>query len=73
MFIFFVVPGKPGAPMAKPFDDTAINITFQRPTYGGLPSTFEVYYRPRGWFVYISFVSRFYWTTLTHADIFLYM
>ena len=46
--------------MAKPFDDTAINITFQRPTYGGLPSTFEVYYRPRGWFVYISFVSRFY-------------
>ena len=34
--------------MTKPFDDFTINITFQRPTYGGLPSYFEVYYRPRG-------------------------
>ena len=34
--------------MAKPFDDSAINITFQRPTFGGLPTSFFVYYRPRG-------------------------
>ena len=34
--------------MAKPFDDSAINITYQRPTFGGLPNYFEVYYRPRG-------------------------
>ena len=44
----FLVPGKPGAPKADPFDDSAINITFQRPTYGGLPTKFFVYVRPKG-------------------------
>lgn len=44
------IPGKPGAPKAKPFDDTAINVTFQRPSYGGLPTKFYVYYRPTGHF-----------------------
>ena len=50
-FFFFsilTVPAKPGAPMAKPFKDSAINITFQLPTFGGLPNYFKVYYRPRG-------------------------
>ena len=49
IFIYFqLVPGKPGQPKATPFDDTAINVTFQRPSYGGLPSKFMVYYRPTG-------------------------
>ncbi|XP_047146188.2 fibronectin type III domain-containing protein isoform X1 [Hydra vulgaris] len=42
------IPGKPNAPKAVSFDDTSINVTFQLPNYGGLPSMFYIFYRPRG-------------------------
>ena len=41
--LFSIVPGKPGAPKAIPFDDTSINITFQNSNYGGLPTKFKLF------------------------------
>jgi hypothetical protein len=42
------IPGKGGAPLAVPFDDTKINVTYQRPSYGGLPTRIYIFYRPKG-------------------------
>ena len=41
------IPGKSDAPIVKPFDDSSLNVTFQRPGYGGLPTKFQILVRPK--------------------------
>ena len=52
----FIVPGKPDAPTAIPFDDTSINVTFHLSSYGGFPTKFRVLVRARSKFNLQSFV-----------------
>lgn len=45
---FILVPGKPDTPQVTTFDDTSLNVTFQNSGYGGLPTKFRIFVRPKG-------------------------
>ncbi|XP_065067285.1 fibronectin type III domain-containing protein-like isoform X2 [Rhopilema esculentum] len=38
-------PGRPSLPRVVPYDANAVNITYKLPGYGGLPTSFTVYYK----------------------------
>ena len=49
IFLFFIAgPGRPNLPRVVPYDANAVNITYKLPGYGGLPTSFTVYYKHKG-------------------------
>ena len=41
-------PGRPSLPRVVPYDANAVNVTYKLPGYGGLPTSFTVYYKHKG-------------------------